>query len=132
MTHFVEAVHIGTGKYYAAKVISKRLMAGREHMVRNEIAVLRKLSMGHESILTLVDYFETVNSCMSFCRSSLMVVYLITDLCLGGELFDRICRKGNYYESDAANLVRTTVSAVSYLHDHGIVHRGISNISMIL
>ena len=31
-------------------------------MVRNEIAVLRKLSMGHESILTLVDYFETVNS----------------------------------------------------------------------
>jgi len=107
-----EAVHIGTGKYYAAKVISKRLMAGREHMVRNEIAVLRKLSMGHESILTLVDYFETVNS-----------LYLITDLCLGGELFDRICRKGNYYESDAANLVRTTVSAVSYLHDHGIVHR---------
>jgi hypothetical protein len=34
-------------------------------MVRNEIAVLRKLSMGHESILTLVDYFETVNSCSS-------------------------------------------------------------------
>lgn len=65
MAHFLEAVHIGTGKYYAAKVISKRLMAGREHMVRNEIAVLRKLSMGHESILTLVDYFETVNSCMS-------------------------------------------------------------------
>jgi serine/threonine protein kinase len=51
-------------------------------------------------------------------------VYLITDLCLGGELFDRICRKGNYYESDAANLVRVTASAVSYLHDHGIVHRG--------
>ena len=65
LTYSVEAVHIGTGKYYAAKVISKRLMAGREHMVRNEIAVLRKLSMGHESILTLVDYFETVNSCMS-------------------------------------------------------------------
>ena len=58
----VEAVHIATGKFYAAKVISKRLMAGREHMVRNEIAVLRKISMGHESILTLVDYFETVNS----------------------------------------------------------------------
>jgi len=53
----------------------------------------------------------------------LILVYLITDLCLGGELFDRICRKGNYYESDAANVVRTTLSAVSYLHDHGIVHR---------
>lgn len=61
-TNVLEAVHIETGKYYAAKVISKRLMAGREHMVSNEIAILRKVSMGHESILTLVDYFETVNS----------------------------------------------------------------------
>ena len=51
------------------------------------------------------------------------VVYLVTDLALGGELFDRICRKGSYFESDAADLVRATLSAVAYLHDHGIVHR---------
>ena len=51
------------------------------------------------------------------------IVYLVTDLALGGELFDRICRKGSYYESDAADLIRATLSAVAYLHDHGIVHR---------
>ena len=51
------------------------------------------------------------------------LVYLVTDLALGGELFDRICRKGSYYESDAADLIRATLSAVAYLHDHGIVHR---------
>ncbi|KAE9987928.1 hypothetical protein Vi05172_g5890 [Venturia inaequalis] len=107
-----ECVHIDTGRYYAAKVINKRLMAGREHMVRNEIAVLKKVSMGHQNILTLVDYFETMNN-----------LYLVTDLALGGELFDRICRKGSYYESDAADLMRATLSAVAYLHDHGIVHR---------
>lgn len=50
-------------------------------------------------------------------------MYLVTDLALGGELFDRICRKGSYYESDAADLIRATLSAVAYLHDHGIVHR---------
>lgn len=50
-------------------------------------------------------------------------LYLVTDLALGGELFDRICRKGSYYESDAADLIRATLSAVAYLHDHGIVHR---------
>jgi serine/threonine protein kinase len=105
-------VHIDTGRYYAAKVINKRLMAGREHMVRNEIAVLKKVSMGHQNILTLVDYFETMNN-----------LYLVTELALGGELFDRICRKGSYYESDAADLIRATLSAVAYLHDHGIVHR---------
>lgn len=37
-------------------------MAGREHMVRNEIAVLKRVSMGHQNILTLVDYFETMNN----------------------------------------------------------------------
>ena len=80
--------------------------------IRNEIAVLKKVSMGHKNILTLVDYFETMNN-----------LYLVTDLALGGELFDRICRKGSYYESDAADLIRATLSAVAYLHDHGIVHR---------
>lgn len=29
-----EAIHIKTGKYYACKVINKKLMEGREHMVR--------------------------------------------------------------------------------------------------
>ena len=80
--------------------------------MRNEIAVLKKVSMGHQNILTLVDYFETMNN-----------LYLVTDLALGGELFDRICRKGSYYESDAADLIRAVLSAVAYLHDHGIVHR---------
>ena len=28
-----ECVHIDTGRYYAAKVINKRMMSGREHMV---------------------------------------------------------------------------------------------------
>ena len=28
-----ECVHIDTGRYYAAKVINKRMMVGREHMV---------------------------------------------------------------------------------------------------
>lgn len=51
-------------------------------------------------------------------------VYLVTDLALGGELFDRICRRGSYYEGDAVELIRSTLSAVAYLHDNGIVHRG--------
>jgi hypothetical protein len=32
------------------------------HQVRNEIAVLKRVSMGHRNILTLVDYFETMNN----------------------------------------------------------------------
>jgi len=50
-------------------------------------------------------------------------VYLVTDWAEGGELFDRICAKGSYYERDAAHLVRSITEAVGYLHDNGIVHR---------
>ncbi|EIM87384.1 Pkinase-domain-containing protein [Stereum hirsutum FP-91666 SS1] len=107
-----EAVHIKTGKYYACKVINKKLMEGREFMVRNEIAVLKKISSGHPHIVTLHDYFETSNN-----------LYLCFDLCTGGELFDRICAKGNYHEPDAAGLVRTIMNSVKYIHEAGIVHR---------
>ncbi|KAF8185889.1 kinase-like domain-containing protein [Mycena galopus ATCC 62051] len=107
-----EAIHIKTGKYYACKVINKKLMEGREHMVRNEIAVLKRISSGNPNIVTLHDYFETSHN-----------LYLCFDLCTGGELFDRICAKGNYYEADAASLVRTIMTAVSYIHAGGIVHR---------
>ncbi|KAG2175862.1 hypothetical protein INT44_000340 [Umbelopsis vinacea] len=106
-------MHIETGKYYAVKIINKRLMEGREHMIRNEINVLRKISQNHKNILSLVDYFETLNN-----------LYLVTDLALGGELFDRICQKGSYFERDAAHLVRVIVEAVAYLHENGVVHRG--------
>ncbi|KAK9236208.1 Ca/Cm-dependent protein kinase B [Lipomyces kononenkoae] len=107
-----EAVHIDTGQKFAAKIINKRLMAGREKLVRNEISVLKKISAGHRNILTLSDFFETSNN-----------LYLITDIAYGGELFDRILNKGSYYESDAVALVRCITSAVCYLHSHGIVHR---------
>lgn len=115
-----EAVHIKTGQYYACKVINKKLMEGREHMVRNEIAVLKKVSQGHPNIVTLHDYFETAHN-----------LYLIFDLCSGGELFDRICAKGNYYEADAADLVRTIMKAVEYIHRAGIVHRDLKPENLI-
>ncbi|ORZ19849.1 kinase-like domain-containing protein [Absidia repens] len=115
-----EAMHIETNKFYAVKIINKKLMEGREHMIRNEINIMRKISQGHKNILSLVDYFETLNN-----------LYLVMDLAQGGELFDRICQKGNYFEGDAANIVRTICDAVAYLHDNGIVHRDLKPENLI-
>lgn len=36
-----ECVHIDTGRYYAAKVINKKMMAGREHMVCQRMIHMR-------------------------------------------------------------------------------------------
>ena len=107
-----EAVKISTGEKFAVKMISKKLMKGKEHMILNEIEILKKISKGHPNVLTLHDYFETPNN-----------LYLVMDLCTGGELFDRICQVGQFYEKDAAKIVFTTLGAVSYLHKLNVVHR---------
>ncbi|KAJ7737327.1 kinase-like domain-containing protein [Mycena metata] len=107
-----EAIHNTTGVVYACKIINKQLMEGREYLVRNEIAVLKLISSGHPNVVTLHDYFETRNN-----------LYMCFDYCTGGELFDRICSKGSYYEPDAAALVRSVFTAVNYIHDAGVVHR---------
>ncbi|KIK27218.1 hypothetical protein PISMIDRAFT_22187 [Pisolithus microcarpus 441] len=54
------AIRIKTGQCYACKVINKELMEGRELIIRNEIAVLKRISSGHLNIVTLHDYFENL------------------------------------------------------------------------
>lgn len=47
------------------------------------------------------------------------------ELLRGGELLDRILAIHRMSESEASAVLRTVVSAVAYLHDHGVVHRSI-------
>lgn len=47
------------------------------------------------------------------------------DLCTGGELFDRLCDNGSFYEKDAARIVSVILDATAYLHDLNVVHRDI-------
>lgn len=50
-------------------------------------------------------------------------MYLVMELLRGGELLDRILAIHRMSESEASAVLRTVVSAVAYLHDHGVVHR---------
>lgn len=50
-------------------------------------------------------------------------LHLVTELCTGGELFDRIIARGHYSEADAAVLVRKICDAVKHCHDRDICHR---------
>ena len=49
--------------------------------------------------------------------------YIVTELCSGGELFDRILESGRLSEGDAANIMKQVFSAVFYCHNNNIVHR---------
>ena len=59
------------------------MLTGVISQVRNEIAVLKRVSMGHRNILTLVDYFETMNNRTPYkaivsIRTTYQLIYLFS------------------------------------------------------
>ncbi|KAK9765734.1 Calcium/calmodulin-dependent protein kinase type I [Basidiobolus ranarum] len=104
-----EAVHVESGETYAVKIVSKKV---KDKNIPHEINVLKKVSKGHENILSLIDYFETEEN-----------IYLVTELARGGELFYRIYDRGSYFERDAAYIIHSVLKGVAYLHENGVVHR---------
>ena len=58
-----------------------------------EIDILRNLD--HPNIVKLYEVFEDKHS-----------VYIVTELCTGGELFDEITKKKHFKEQDAANIIK--------------------------
>lgn len=50
-------------------------------------------------------------------------VYLITELCQGGELFEKIVEKEFFEEQFAAKIFKNILQGVNYCHQNNIVHR---------
>ena len=53
----------------------------------------------------------------------LVRVYLVTELCAGGELYDRIISIGFFTEYDASVLFKQMMRAVLYCNTNSICHR---------
>jgi serine/threonine protein kinase len=52
-------------------------------------------------------------------------IYIVQELCVGGDLFDRLDEQTEYHytEANCARLVKQMLSAIRYLHSRAIVHR---------
>lgn len=50
-------------------------------------------------------------------------MYLVFEVCEGGELFDRIISKGHFTELQAKNVFLQIIKSLFYCHKHGICHR---------
>ncbi|XP_010521536.1 PREDICTED: calcium-dependent protein kinase 12 [Tarenaya hassleriana] len=105
--------HIQTGRKLACKSIPKRKLVCQEDYddVLREIQIMHHLSE-HPNVVRIEGAYEDGQA-----------VHLVMELCEGGELFDRIVKKGHYSEREAVKLIKTIVGVVEACHSLGVMHR---------
>uniref|UniRef100_A0A671NSV5 Serine/threonine-protein kinase DCLK2 n=1 Tax=Sinocyclocheilus anshuiensis TaxID=1608454 RepID=A0A671NSV5_9TELE len=107
-----ECVERSTGREYALKIINKSKCRGKEHMIQNEVSILRRVK--HPNIVLLIEEMDTYSE-----------LYMVMELVKGGDLFDAITSSNKYTERDASGMLYNLASAIKYLHSLNIVHRDI-------
>lgn len=58
--------------------------------------------------------------------------YLVTELMMGGELFDRIIEKKTFSEKEARSCCRCVLSALEYMHARRVAHRDLKPENLLL
>ncbi|XP_062050356.1 serine/threonine-protein kinase DCLK1 isoform X2 [Lepus europaeus] len=107
-----ECVERSTAREYALKIIKKSKCRGKEHMIQNEVSILRRVK--HPNIVLLIEEMDVPTE-----------LYLVMELVKGGDLFDAITSTNKYTERDASGMLYNLASAIKYLHSLNIVHRDI-------
>jgi calcium-dependent protein kinase len=99
--------------FRAMKIINKNLTSMSIEDVEaliNEINILK--SLDHPNIIKVYEYFNTKRK-----------LFIINELCTGGELFDKISQEKHFNEKVSAHVMRQLMSAVQFCHANGIIHR---------
>ncbi|CAL5326454.1 hypothetical protein CsSME_00005931 [Camellia sinensis var. sinensis] len=111
--------YVATDKSNGNRVAVKRIEKNKMVLpiavedVKREVKILQALT-GHENVVQFYNAYEDDS-----------YVFIVMELCEGGELLDRILSKKNsrYSEKDAAVIVRQMLKVAAECHLHGLVHR---------
>ena len=102
-----------TGAPVAVKIIKKDLLVKDSRSTTQlfrEIAIMQSLE--HPNVVKSIDALQTANN-----------VYLVMELVQGGELFNKIVKKGGIGETQARKYFHDLICGVRYVHHKGVAHR---------
>mmetsp|Transcript_21752 Transcript_21752/g.44443 ORF Transcript_21752/g.44443 Transcript_21752/m.44443 type:complete len:1071 (-) Transcript_21752:253-3465(-) len=106
--------HRTTQVNYAVKCLDLAMIDSEEGLkqLKEEIYIMCQLD--HPNIVRLEEVYESHSE-----------IYLVQEVCKGGELFDRLDEQPDYHytEAQCARLVKQMLSSVRYIHLKGIIHR---------
>ncbi|KAL4661026.1 hormonally up-regulated neu tumor-associated kinase-like [Arapaima gigas] len=109
----MEGLHITSGEKVAIKVIDKKKAKQDSYVLKNMKREPHIHQMvRHPNVVQLYETLETENS-----------YYMVMELCVGGDLMDRLCERQRLGEREVRRYTRQILSAVEHLHRHGVVHR---------
>ncbi|KAG8799542.1 hypothetical protein FRC16_004870 [Serendipita sp. 398] len=112
-------VRLGTHRLTGTRVALKQIPKSVSAQLTREIHHHRQLH--HSNIVQLYEVIATETS-----------IWLVTELCTGGELFDYLVEKGRIDEHEARLLFGQLCLAVAYCHDQGVVHRDLKLENVLL
>lgn len=102
-----------THQKFAVKIVKA------SHDVTKEVETL-KACQGNKNIVKLIEVMRDV-----------AYTYIVMELLEGGELFERIRASDRFTEQEACTYFRQIVSAVAFMHKHGIAHRDLKPENML-
>lgn len=117
----VLAIQKSTREQRAIKIINKFKLHTEEarKKVMNEVEILRKLD--HPHIVKVYEFYEDEFN-----------LYVVMELCRGGELLDSIIKNKHLTEVETAIYMEQILSAVYYMHSLNIAHRDLKLENMLL
>lgn len=80
------------------------------NQINREVEIMQRVD--HPNIVRLIEQFDDHE-----------FVYLVLELCCGGELLDQVFFTPVFTESKAAMVMEQVLSAVQYMHENDICHR---------
>jgi calcium/calmodulin-dependent protein kinase I len=108
-------------KQYAVKKIDRsKMFWGDRDALEDEISNLKAVREGPH-IVKLYEVYSYANDC-----------YLVMELMLGGELFDRIIQKRTFTEREARDVTQCMLDALKYMHNKRVVHRDLKPENLLL